>query len=111
MRIPINENPISKLNLFTKGFKAFEKLTGIREGEFLTGGLFSKICKIPGLSNEKVGKIQYDLLFTKIISKAPNKLMGLNEFFDAAEELAKMFNFTANLINDIDTIFNMIVSS
>ena len=57
----------------------------MKNPDVLTSSNFQKLGRYSELTNQKLVKAQYDLLYTEVVRGNENGQMGLEEFFDAIE--------------------------
>ena len=72
--------------------KIFERLGGIKSPEFISSSQFQRLSKLRGMTNGKIVKASYDIMYRNVVNRSDSKLMAMEHFFDALEILAaKLF--------------------
>ena len=80
----------SDMKLFNRMVDVYGTLCGFKFRGAITAGKFVKLAGIPGMTNEKITKNSYDIVFKKIIRNSGNtSQMDFYSFIDSIENLAK----------------------
>jgi len=74
-----------QMNLIQDLLDIFGHLSGCRFKLNLTSGKFAKLGSYSGLTNEKLVKTDYDIIFSKLISQSDNRQMDFQTFIKAIE--------------------------
>ena len=61
------------MNLIENMLKIFHSYCGIRSKEVLTASQFAKLSNLGGMTNEKITKYDYNLIFIKIMRNKFNQ--------------------------------------
>ena len=86
--LPPRDSPYEDLYLYSRAELVFEKLSGQRSFDFLTAIQFTRLSKLPHMTNQSLTKAHYDLIYKNVVRRSENAQMDLNCFFEALEELA-----------------------
>ena len=109
--LPADPN-YDRYKMLEKGCEVFEKLCGIRGPSYITNGKFSRLGRIPGMTNAGLVKPDYDILFKNVQYKNVESVMNLDGFLDAMQILSERIIFidhnpTANL----NALFDYIIAN
>ena len=63
---------IKEMNIIENILKIFHSQCSIRSKWVLTASQFSKLSRLNGMTNEKINKNDYHLIFIKIMRNKPN---------------------------------------
>jgi hypothetical protein len=78
------------MNIFEDMLKIFHYLTGVKTKRVITASQFGKLSKYSGMTNEKITKNDYHLIFIKIMRTSFNPTqMDFEGFIQALEYIVK----------------------
>jgi len=90
--LPTNNEFYDQFYIWEEARKIFEKLGGVKSPEFISSSQFQKLSKLRGMTNGKIVKASYDIMYKNVVNRSDSKLMAMEHFFDAIEILAaKLF--------------------
>ncbi len=69
--------------MFHEALALFETLLGIKQGNILTASKFNKLNKIPGMTSDKLLKVDYDLIYKKATLIQDTGVMNFDIFIEA----------------------------
>lgn len=101
------------MDIFNDMLGIFGKLSGCKFSDSLTSSKFCKLAKYSGMLNEKLTKMDYDLIFTKIVRSAGDTMkartMDFYDFIRALELLAsKLRESTFDLSNKLPAVASLV---
>lgn len=79
----------SGLSIFKDIISIYSKLSGAKFKNSLTSSKFAKIGNLSGLTNQTFTKVDYDILFKKMLANSDSKTLDFPTFIMAMEHLAK----------------------
>lgn len=78
------------MNIIENMLRIFHSLCGIRSKGILTASQFTKLANMSGMTNEKITKNDYHLIFIKIMRGRFNQnQMEFEDFINALEYIIK----------------------
>ncbi len=78
------------MNIIENILKLFHSQCSIRSKWVLTASQFSKLSRLNGMTNERINKNDYHLIFIKIMRNKPNpNQMEFEDFIEAIEYITK----------------------
>jgi hypothetical protein len=88
-----SEDPFyDQFYIWEEARKVFERLGGVKSPEFISSSQFQRLSKLRGMTNGKIVKASYDIMYKNVVNRSDSKLMAMEHFFDALEILAaKLF--------------------
>ena len=90
--LPSKDPFYDKFYIWEEARKIFERLGGVKSPEFISSSQFQRLSKLRGLTNGKVVKASYDIMYKNVVGRSDSKQMAMEHFFDALEILAaKLF--------------------
>lgn len=90
--LPTTDSFYDQFYIWEEARKIFEKLGGVKSPEFISSSQFQRLSKLKGMTNGKIVKASYDIMYKNVVNRSDSKLMAMEHFFDALEILAsKLF--------------------
>lgn len=78
------------MNIIENMLKVFHSQCSLKSKWVLTSSQFIKLSKLPGMTNEKISKNDYHLIFIKIMRNKSNpNQMEFYDFIEAMEYIVK----------------------
>ena len=78
------------MNLIETMLKIFHSKCGVRSNAFLTSSQFTKLAQLDGMTDDKITKNDYHLIFIKIMRERFNSnQMAFEDFIEAMEYIVK----------------------
>lgn len=90
--LPSENGFYDQFYIWEEARKIFERLGGVKSPEFISSSQFQRLSKLRGMTNGKIVKASYDIMYKNVVNRSDSKLMAMEHFFDALEILAaKLF--------------------
>ena len=90
--LPSKDPFYEQFYIWEEARKIFERLGGVKSPEFISSSQFQRLSKLRGMTNGKIVKASYDIMYKNVVNRSDSKLMAMEHFFDALEILAaKLF--------------------
>lgn len=90
--LPSKDSFYDQFYIWEEARKIFERLGGVKSPEFISSSQFQRLSKLRGMTNGKIVKASYDIMYKNVVNRSDSKLMAMEHFFDALEILAaKLF--------------------
>jgi tubulin polyglutamylase TTLL11 len=90
--LPSKSSFYDQFYIWEEARKIFERLGGVKSPEFISSSQFQRLSKLRGMTNGKIVKASYDIMYKNVVNRSDSKLMAMEHFFDALEILAaKLF--------------------
>ena len=97
------------MEIFKDMLDVYGKLSGFKFKGSITATRFVKLASYEGMTNQKICKIDYDLIFKKILkNNFSSQHMDFYDFIRAVEEITMRLDESYDPKNKLPSVSNMI---
>lgn len=106
--LPTKDTFYDQFYIWEEARKIFERLGGVKSPEFISSSQFQRLSKLRGMTNGKIVKASYDIMYKNVVNRSDSKQMAMEHFFDALEILAAKLFKKETMYESLNDLINTV---